>query len=81
MQTSVLADPGADALAVWMPLVEDENPLLADSRRLPFAGQLVPPAPSPWGILRTYRLRLRAVPESRSTLPICCEAVVLNIEP
>jgi hypothetical protein len=58
------------------------NPLLALLRRLPLAGQLVPPPQVvQWGAVATYRVQLRAAPAGPCASPACYEALLLDAAP
>jgi hypothetical protein len=55
---------------------------LAWLRRVPVLGTLLPaPQVLHWGVVATYRVRLRAIPESSCGSVVCFEAVLLDSAP
>src|SRR5262249_2553509 len=61
---------------------EGPDPLLAAVRRVPLLGGLLPaPQALDWGVVATYRVRLRAIPESICGSGVCFEAVLLGAGP
>jgi hypothetical protein len=56
--------------------------VLAWLRRAPVLGTLLPaPQVLHWGVVATYRVRLRAIPESSCGSGVCFEAVLLDSAP
>jgi hypothetical protein len=77
---SILLDPSQ---LIRLPLtLGAPNPPLALHRRLPLAGQLVPPPQVVhWGAVATYRVQLRAAPASPCASPPCYQALLLDAAP
>ena len=58
------------------------DPVLGRLRRLPLLGTLLPaPQVLRWGAVATYRVRLRAIPQSICGTGVCYEAVLLDAAP
>jgi hypothetical protein len=78
--------PGALVDRSWrtiLPLtLEAPKPLPALLRRLPLAGQWLPPPQAVhWGAVATYRVQLHAAPAGSCPSPPCYEALVLDAAP
>jgi hypothetical protein len=51
-------------------------------RAIPLVGRLLPPGQAPrWGVLASYRVRIRAVPAASCTYWPCFEALLLDTAP
>jgi hypothetical protein len=61
---------------------ENPDPLLAALRRLPLGGRLLPAEQQiHWGMLTTYRVRVRVAPALVCRRPPCYEALLLDAAP
>jgi hypothetical protein len=78
--SSILVDP---ARPIRLPLtLGAPDPLLALLRRLPLAGQLVPPPQVvQWGAVATYRVQLRAMPDGSCATATCYQALLVDAAP